>query len=74
MLEIHLHQTQSMETVDTLNLIERVRTECRDHPEVVAIESGSCHVTYAELRNQADSIGALKSSVLSELFLGGKKT
>jgi len=43
----------------TLNLIERVRTECRDHPGALAIESGTCHVTYAELGNQADTIAAM---------------
>jgi amino acid adenylation domain-containing protein len=42
-----------------LNLTERVRTECRDHPAALAIESGTCHVTYAELGNQADTIAAM---------------
>jgi len=43
----------------TLNLIERVRTECRAHPAAIAIESGTCHVTYGELGNQADTIAAM---------------
>ena len=69
MLEVHSHQIQSMENVEihsgvdsTLNLIERVRAECRDHPAALAIESGSCHVTYAELGNQADIIAAMVRS------------
>ena len=43
----------------TLNLIERVRTECHDHPKALAIESGKNRVTYAELGRQADSISAM---------------
>jgi amino acid adenylation domain-containing protein len=43
----------------TFNLIERVRTECRDHPKAVAIESGNCRVTYADLGHQIDSIVAM---------------
>ena len=43
----------------TLNLIERIRTECRDHPAALAIESGSCHVNYAALGNQAATIAAM---------------
>src|SRR5438309_5423730 len=48
-----------MEYVEALNLIDRVRTECRDHPAALAIESGTCRVTYAELGNQADAIAAM---------------
>jgi len=40
----------------TFNLIERVRTECHDHPAAIAIESGKSHVSYAELGRQANSI------------------
>ena len=43
----------------TLNLIERVRTECHDHPATLAIESGKSCVSYAELGRQADSIAAM---------------
>jgi amino acid adenylation domain-containing protein len=43
----------------TLNLIDHVRAEFRDHPAACAIESATCRVTYAELRHQADSIAAM---------------
>ena len=43
----------------TLNLIERVRTECHDHPTALAIESGKNRVSYAELGRQANSISAM---------------
>ena len=43
----------------TFNLIERVRTECRDYPKAVAIESGTCRITYAELGHQIDSVVAM---------------
>ena len=43
----------------TLNLIERVRSECRNYPSALAIESGTCQVTYAELGYRADRIAAM---------------
>jgi amino acid adenylation domain-containing protein len=42
-----------------LNLIERVRSECRDHPAALAIESETRHVTYGELAVQADAVAAM---------------
>ncbi len=42
-----------------LNLLEQVRTECRDHPAALAIESGKRRVSYAELGRLANSIAAM---------------
>ena len=54
--------------VSTLNLIEQVRAECRDHPAANAIESESYHVTYAQLADRAATIAI--NTVAAELELG----
>src|ERR1043165_1325160 len=45
-----------------LDLIELVRAKCREHPAALAIEAANGHLTYAELGNQADIIGAMVRS------------
>lgn len=44
---------------ETLNLLERVRNNGREHAAEVAIEFGACRVTYGELLNRAETIAQL---------------
>ena len=37
---------------ETLNLLERVRMECDEHPAAIAIDSGNCRISYGELATQ----------------------
>jgi len=46
----------------TFGLIDRVRRQCRDFPDALAIESVSGHVTYGQLAARADGVAGILQS------------